>query len=182
MSERERTDADADLEFDFFEDLPTTERGGRQPPPPPTKPKRSGRPPIRPRAPGGTPLLRLAALVVGAIALAVIVVFWVTSCRGDSAKGTYEDYMGSVGSVVQEANEIGSKLGDVITSRGATLDDIDTQLNGLAQQQAQLFQKLWTQMLGLVDDKNHPLAACITTEQIIDQGQAHLLFSSTFVW
>jgi hypothetical protein len=136
VSERERTDADADLEFDFFEDLPTTERSGQPPPPP--KPKGSGRPPIRPRTPGGTPLLRLAALVVGGIALAVVVVFWVTSCRGDSAKGTYEDYMSSVGSVVQESNEIGSKLSQVITSRGATLDDIDTQLNGLAQQQAQV--------------------------------------------
>lgn len=138
MSERERTDADADLEFDFFEDLPTTERTGRQPPPPPPKPKRSGRPPIRPRAPGGTPLLRLAVLVVGAIALAVVVVFWVTACRGDSAKGSYQDYLGSVGSVVQEANAIGTKLSNVITSRGATLDDVDTQLNGLAQQQAQV--------------------------------------------
>jgi hypothetical protein len=67
-----------------------------------------------------------------------VVVFWVTSCRGDSTKGTYEDYMSSVGSVVQESNEIGSKLSQVITSRGATLDDIDTQLNGLAQQQAQV--------------------------------------------
>lgn len=137
MSERERTDADADLEFDFFEDLPTTERAGRQTPPPP-KPKRSGRPPIRPRAPGGTPLLRLAALVVGAIALAVVVVFWVTACRGNSAKSTYQDYLGAVGSVVQEANGIGTKLSDLITSRGATLDDIDSQLNGLAQQQAQV--------------------------------------------
>lgn len=135
VSERERTDADADLEFDFFEDLPTTERSGQPPPPP--KPKRSGRPPIRPRAPGGTPLLRLVALVIGAIALAVVVVFWVTSCRGDSAKGSFEDYMGSVGSVVQEANAIGAKLGDVITSRGASLDEIDKQLNGLADQQAQ---------------------------------------------
>ena len=43
MSERERTDADADLEFDFFEDLPTTEGAGRQPPPPP--PKKSKGPP-----------------------------------------------------------------------------------------------------------------------------------------
>ncbi len=140
MSEREKTDADADLEFDFFEDLPTTERPSGQPPPPPAaKPKRTGRPPIRPRAPGGgTPLLRLAALVLGAIALAVVIVFWVTSCRGDSAKGSYEDYMSSVGAVVQESNQIGEKLSTVITSRGATLDDVDAQLNGLAQQQAQV--------------------------------------------
>jgi hypothetical protein len=136
VSERERTDADADLEFDFFEDLPTTERSGQ--PPPPSKPRRSGRPPIRPRAPGGTPQLRLAALVIGAIALAVIVVFWVTSCRGDSATDSFADYMASVGSVVQEANGIGSKLGDVITSRGASLDEIDAQLNGLAEQQSQV--------------------------------------------
>lgn len=137
VSERERTDADADLEFDFFEDLPTTERSG-QPPKPKPKPKRPGRPPIRPRAPGGMPPLRLAVLVIGAIALAVVVVFWVTSCSGDSAKGSFEDYMGSVGSVVQEANGIGAKLGDVITSRGVGLDEIDSQLNGLAEQQAQV--------------------------------------------
>jgi hypothetical protein len=139
VSERERTDADPDLEFDFFEDLPTTERAPRQPPPPPPKAKRGGGPPIRPRAPGGgTPILRLAALVGVAIVVAVVIVLWVTSCTGDGAKDSYADYLSSVGEVVAESNSIGEELSTVITSRGATLDDIDAQLDGLATQQAQV--------------------------------------------
>jgi hypothetical protein len=139
VSERERTDADPDLEFDFFEDLPTTERAPRQPPGPPPKQKRPGGPPGRPRGPrGGTPILRLAALVGGAIVVAVVVVLWVTSCTSDGAKDSYADYMSDVGEVVTESNSIGEELSTVITSRGATLDDIDAQLDGLATQQAQV--------------------------------------------
>ncbi len=134
MADRDRTDVDADLEFDFFEDLPTTERPPEGPPP-----KAPGRPPIRPRAPGpGTPLVRMGLLVGGAILLAVVIVLWVTSCNSGGAKSSYEDYFGDVGGLVQESNAIGQRLGDVITSRGATLEDIDAQLTGLAQQQAQV--------------------------------------------
>jgi hypothetical protein len=136
MAEREKTDADADIDFEFFEDLPTTERPVEEPEAPP---KRSGRPPIRPRAPGGgTPLLRLALLVGGAIVLAVVIILWVTSCRSDAEKGAYEDYMGSVRAVAQESAAIGEQLNDAITSRGSSLEDVDVTLDGLAKQQAQV--------------------------------------------
>jgi hypothetical protein len=137
MAEREQTDADADIEFEFFEDLPTTERPVREGPPPP--PKRGGRPPMRPRTPGGgTPLVRLGLLVGGAIVLAVLIILWVTSCRSDAAKGAYEDYMASVRAVASESAAIGQQLNDVITSRGSSLEDIDAKLDGLAKQQAQV--------------------------------------------
>jgi hypothetical protein len=139
MAERDSTDSDTDIEFDFFEDQPTTERPAKETPSP--KPKRSGRPPVRPRAPGGgdrTPLLRLALLIAGAIVLAVVLILWVTSCRGSAKKGSYEDYMSSVGAVVNESDAIGQQLEGVITSRGSSLADIDTKLDGLAKQQAQV--------------------------------------------
>lgn len=136
VAERDRTDLDSDLEFDFFEDLPTTER---QPPPPPPEKRPPGGPPLRPREPGGgTPLLRMGLLVGGAIVLAVVIVLWVTSCRGDGARGEYEAYFSDVGALVQESNSIGQELASVITSRGASLDDIDQQLAGLAEQQGQV--------------------------------------------
>jgi hypothetical protein len=74
----------------------------------------------------------------GAIVLAVIVVLWVTSCGSSGAKDSYQDYFDSVRPLVQESNSVGQRLSDVIASRGATLDDIDTQLAGLARQQSQL--------------------------------------------
>jgi hypothetical protein len=132
---RDRTDFDPDLEFDFFEDAPTRERSVRERVAPP---KRAGRPPMRPRAPGGTPVVRLGALIGGAIVLAVIIVLWVTSCGGGGARGSYEDYMSEVRSVVGESNEIGRQLAQVITQRGTTLEQIDTRLNGLAQRQEQV--------------------------------------------
>lgn len=136
MADRERTDVDADLEFDFFEDLPTTERASRGTPPPPQG--RGPRPPLRPGPPGGrTPIVRLAALVGAAILLAVVIVLWVSSCGGGDTEA-YEDYMGSVSSLVQDANGIGANLAEVITSRGVTLEDIDAQLAGLARQQQQV--------------------------------------------
>jgi hypothetical protein len=135
VTERDSTDVDSDLEFDFFEDLPTTER----PPPQAPPPKRPAGGPIRPRTPGsGTPLVRMGLLVGAAIVLAVVIVLWVTSCRGDGAKGSYENYFGDVAPLVQESNSIGQSLGDVITSRGTSLDEIDQQLAGLARQQGQV--------------------------------------------
>jgi hypothetical protein len=136
VAERDRTDVDSDLDFDFFEDLPTTEQPPPEAPPPPKRPTGG---PIRPRTPGaGTPLLRMGLLVGGAIVLAVVIVLWVTSCRGDGAKGSYEDYFGDVSPLVQESNSIGQDLASVITSRGTSLDEIDQQLAGLARQQGQV--------------------------------------------
>lgn len=138
MAESDRPDADADIEFDFFEDLPTTERPAEKAPPP----KRSGRPPIRRKPPGSgasrTPLLRLALLIVGAIVLAVVLILWITSCRGSGDSGSYQDYMNQVDGVVKQSDSIGQQLESILTGRGSSLDEVQTKLEGLAKQQAQV--------------------------------------------
>jgi hypothetical protein len=134
VDERDRTDADEDIEFEFFDEAPTAERTQVAPPPP----KPEGRPPVRPRAPGGPPLLRLALLIGAAIVLAVVLVFWVSSCREDKKKGAYEDYMGPVGTVVTDSEKVGNQLNQLLTTPGVTLDELEAELDGLAKQQAQV--------------------------------------------
>jgi len=151
VADRDKTD-DADIDFDFFDDLPTVEK----PAPPPAAPKRGGggsgsggSPPKPPKSPrrakppgsgrkGGTPLLRLAALIVGAIAIAVVLVLWVNSCRGSSAKDAYSSYMKDVSGVTQESAAVGKGLTTLLTTPGVTLDQIDTRLSGLTKQQQQV--------------------------------------------
>jgi hypothetical protein len=136
LAERDKTD-DVDIEFDFFDEAPTAERtpaavpsarrGGRPPsPPPPKEPSKRA------------PLPRLALLVAGAIILAVVLVFWVNSCREDQKTGAYEDYMQATSGVVNDSEGIGQQLVDSLTTPGATLEDIEAQIGGLAQQQSQL--------------------------------------------
>ncbi len=151
VADRDKTDADADIDFDFFEDLPTVEKsapepkqpkrggGGSQPPKPPKEPR-------RPKGTGGTrgsgaPLLRLAALIVAAIAIAVVLVLWVNSCRGNSAKDAYASYMKDVSGVTQESASVGKSLTTLLTTPGVTLDQIDSKLGGLAKQQQQVVQR-----------------------------------------
>ena len=140
VADRDRTDADSDIEFDFFDEPPTIERSPVEPAP---RPRESGggggTPPIRPRSPGApTPLVRLALLIGGAIVLAVVLVFWVNSCRGGQKKGSYEDYMQAVAAVVRESDSVGTQLGELLTTPGVTLGDLETGLAGLAKQQAQV--------------------------------------------
>ena len=147
MADRDKTDADVDLEFDFFEDLPTVEkappeprrRGGPKPPQPPKGP----RAPRGPKEPGGrrggkAALLRLAALIVAAIAVAVVLVLWVSSCRGDSTSDVFSGYMEDVGGVTQASAAVGRSLTTLFTTPGVTLEEIDTRLGGLTEQQAQV--------------------------------------------
>ncbi len=126
MSER-----DSDIEFDFFEDEPaTTEAQSTRPS------RRGGRPPIRPPA-GVTPMLRLIGLIGFAILVVVLLVFAVQSCRGSQKQDTYESYMGDVGEVATQSQQIGSRLNALLTDPAAKLSDIREQLSGLAQQQEQ---------------------------------------------
>lgn len=140
MADRDRTDADSDIEFDFFDEPPTIERSPVEPAPRPREGGGGGgTPPIRPRSPGApTPLVRLALLIGGAIVLAVVLVFWVNSCRGGQKKGSYEDYMQAAAAVVRESDSVGTQLGELLTTPGVTLDDLGTGLAGLAKQQAQV--------------------------------------------
>jgi hypothetical protein len=137
VAERDRPD-DVDLEFDFFDEPPTVERPPAAPPAP--KPKRGGgRPPVRPRAPGGgASLPRLALLIGAAIVLAVVLVFWINSCREGKKKGAYQDYLQAVAGVVTASENVGKQLTASLTTPGISLDEIEGQLDGLAKQQAQV--------------------------------------------
>jgi len=142
VAERDRPDDD-DLDFEFFEDEPRTVETSARPTTPaqrgPAVPKPG---PMRPRGPGGgTPIVRLAALIGGIIVIAVLIVVGVTSCRGDKAKGDYEDYMQSVGGLARSSDDVGSQFTQLLGKTGLTLDELQSQLTGLADQQAQVVQR-----------------------------------------
>ena len=125
------TERDTDIEFDFFEEPETreptrrerlTRRGGRRPPRPPE---------------GMTPLLRLVALIVLAVAVAVGLVLLVTNLRGESKQTRYEDYMEDVGEVATQSQQIGRDLDDLLNSAELEQQDLQAELSGLAQRQEQ---------------------------------------------
>ena len=91
MFERERTDPQTDIEFDFFDESPTVEGSKREAPP-----RRGPRMPTRPPSGVQPSLFRLGILIAGAILLAVILVLWVNSCRSGQKKAEYRDYMEAV--------------------------------------------------------------------------------------
>jgi hypothetical protein len=128
---RQRRDTD-EIEFDFFDDAPTREatEGEREP-------RRRRRLPRRP--PSGPPpqQLRLAALVVGIVVLVVLLIVWVSSCQSDK-KSAYEDYLGSAAEVTSSSDRIGRDLRAAIAKPGIKLSDLETALDGLRGQQAQL--------------------------------------------
>jgi len=134
MFEREHTDPQPDIEFDFFDDSPTVEAGEREGAPP----RRRRKVPTRP--PSGPPpsFLRLGLLIAGAILLAVILVFWVNSCRGDQKKEKYQNYMESVAGPAAESAQVGKQLNQVLTTPGIKLSELRDRLEGLRQQQAQI--------------------------------------------
>jgi uncharacterized protein HemX len=99
-------------------------------------PKRRRRLPTRPPS-GGTPLLRLAALIVGAILIAVVLVLWISSCRDDQRTGQYRDYMTNVGRIAATSQQVGQDLNALIFSSGIQVEDLQNQLEGLRQAQTQ---------------------------------------------
>jgi hypothetical protein len=138
VAERHRPDDDDDLEFDFF-DEPLTTEVRQEAPAPPRRTGGEGPPPVQPRSPGRHPqILRLAALIGGAIVIAVALVFGIKACRGGGEKAEYSDYMESVSAVAGQSTNVGKQLGELLTTTGLTLDDLQTGLAGLAEQQAQV--------------------------------------------
>ena len=139
MFDRERTqvdtDIDSDIEFDFFDDAPTTEA-----------PRETAPPRIRRRVPRGPAgpgrpspeLVRLIVLIAAAIVLVVILVLAVKSCQAGQKRAEYQDYMDSVGRIAGQSERVGASLNSVITTPGIRLPDLQARLNGLRQQQAQL--------------------------------------------
>ena len=136
MSERE-----PDFEFDFFDEPETQEAqsrdrslrrplGGRNGGRGPRRPMR----PVRPAA-GFTPLLRLVGLIAFAILIVVLLVLWAQSCQRDKQEDAYRDYITDAGAIGEESQRIGRRLSDVLTTQEITPADLQTQLNGLANQQ-----------------------------------------------
>jgi hypothetical protein len=134
MFERERSDPQPDIEFDFFDESPTVEAGDREGAPP----RRRRKVPTRP--PGGpTPsFVRLGLLIAGAILLAVVLVFWVNNCRGNQKKEKYQDYMQAVAGPSGDSAQVGKQLNQLLTTPGIKLTQLRNQLEGLREQQAQI--------------------------------------------
>ena len=143
MSERESTDPQTEnIEFDFFDDAPTTESPSREREATRRGPRLPKRPPGGggPRGPGmpQSSLFRLGILIAGAILLAVILVLWVNSCREGQKKAEYRDYMESVAGPAGDSDQVGKRLNQLLTTPGIKLNDLRDELDGLRQQSSQI--------------------------------------------
>jgi hypothetical protein len=133
--DRDRRDSE-EIEFDFFDDAPTREASATEDAPRGPKPRRLPR-----RPPGGgaaPPVLRLAALIAGAIILAVVLVLWVNGCRNDQKVDAYKSYMADVDKVTGDSEQVGKQLNTLIATPGLKLQDLQDRLDGLRNQQAQV--------------------------------------------
>jgi hypothetical protein len=133
MFERERTDPQTDIEFDFFDESPTVEGAQREAPP-----RRGPRMPPRPPSGVQPSLFRLGILIAGAILLAVILVLWVNSCRSGQKKAEYRNYMEAVAGRASESEQVGRRLNQLITTPGIKLKELRAQLEGLRQRSDQI--------------------------------------------
>jgi hypothetical protein len=133
MFERERTDPQTDIEFDFFDESPTVEGTQREAPP-----RRGPRMPTRPPSGVQPSLFRLGILIAGAILLAVILVLWVNSCRSGQKKAEYRNYMEAVAGRASESEQVGRRLNQLITTPGIKLKELRAQLEGLRQRSDQI--------------------------------------------
>ena len=119
MFDREKSDPQTDIEFDFFDESPT----GESTPPKERPPGKRRRLPKRPPSPpGGPQLYRLGVLIAGAILLAVIFILVINNCRGDQKQSAYEGYMEDVGVVATESEELGNQLNTRLTTPGIRLE------------------------------------------------------------
>jgi hypothetical protein len=126
------TERDTEIEFDFFEEPTTTEAAESEA----RRPRRRQRPPGPPS--GLTPLLRLIGLITFAILVVVLLVFWISSCRGQAKKDTYQEYMGDVTPIADQSERIGNSLNSALTRPEIRQAELVRTLDGLAQQQVQL--------------------------------------------
>lgn len=135
MFDREKTETQRDIEFDFFDESPTVETTPRKD----GAPRRRRRLPTRPPTPpGGSQLYRRGVLVAGAIVLAVILILVVNSCRGDQKQQEYEGYVEEVATVAAESEQLGRQLNQRLTTPGITLEALRESIEGLRGQQEQL--------------------------------------------
>jgi hypothetical protein len=128
------TERDTEIEFDFFEEPATREAVRTERPP------RRTRGPRRPQGPpsGLTPLLRLVGLISFAILVIVLLVFWVSSCRGEAKRDRYQGYMQDVQEVGNRSQRIGQQLATTLTRPEVRQAALVRTLDGYAQQHEQL--------------------------------------------
>jgi hypothetical protein len=131
MSERD----DDIIDFDFFDEPPTVEQQQTQRVRMPRR-RPEGSPPRGPIRPpqGFAPLLRLVGLILFAIVVVVLLVFWVQSCQGSKKRNAYRHY---VENVAQIAEGVGRDLTDALTTSGTKVAQLETTLGGLADREQQ---------------------------------------------
>jgi CARDB len=137
--DREKKPPDTDIEFDFFDESPTTEA-------PPKKrdslPGKRPRLPKRPPAPpGGPQLYRLGVLIAGAIILAVVFILVINNCRGDQKRAAYEGYVDDVSGVATASAELGQQLNNQLTTPGIRLEALRAEIEGIRDQQEQVLRQ-----------------------------------------
>jgi hypothetical protein len=133
MSER-----DSEIDFDFFEEPAPAEEEPRSRSPLRRAPRGPRRPP-----PGQaiTPLVRLIALVVGAILVVVLLVFVVDRCRGSGKSAAYESYMNKVQPVATDSQQVGTMFASLLITSGIKQVDVENRLRGLATRQHQALEQ-----------------------------------------
>jgi CARDB len=137
--DREKTESESDIEFDFFDESPTVESSQRGEGGGPRKRRRL--PTRPPKPPGGPQLYRLGVLIAGAIVLAVILILVVNSCRKNQKVSAYENYVESVSTIAAQSEDLGKQLNTQLTTPGITLEALREDVEGLRQQQEQLLRQ-----------------------------------------
>jgi hypothetical protein len=132
------TERDTDIEFDFFDEPETEEATQRRriPPRGPDGPRRPSRPPRGPTQ--LTPLLRLILLIVFGIFLLVLFGYFIQGCVGESKTRRYQSYMADMTQLSKSSDSVARELNDQLTTPGIKEQDLEAQLDGLAERQDQI--------------------------------------------
>jgi hypothetical protein len=143
MSER-----DPDIDFDFFDDDPQARESGQTQRISRPRIMRGGggggpRRPVRPAA-GLMPILRLVGLIAIALAIVTGLVLWAQGCRENKKVEAYESYMRTVSGIARASAQRGTELNTLLTTPGKRVPEIRTQLDGLADREAQDVQRAET--------------------------------------
>jgi hypothetical protein len=128
--------AEDDIEFDFFEDEPAT---SESPSPRVRLPRRRSREPREGAGPprGAAPLLRLLALVVFVVFLVLVFALLIESCSNASRHDAYAKYMDKIGNLAAQSTANGKSLATVLTTPALSVNQIETRLRGIADQEQQ---------------------------------------------
>jgi hypothetical protein len=128
---------DDGTELEFFDEPETLEASDRprrrMRPSRPGGPKRPSPPP-----PGAVALARLAGFIALAIAVVLGLVFWVSSCQGQSKHDEYSSYMNDVRPIAQASAANGTALANGLRN-SKTLADLESKLQGWSRQQQDLY-------------------------------------------